>query len=128
MLIFIIRTSDSCSKWVYLVDGVPQGVVLSPLIFSIFIDTVVRNLNCDYHMYAEVLQIYTHADPSIVCTGINFSNEYLRLIGQWASYMDFLVNITKSQAIVIGSQRLLSSISITDLPQLSLNGIVIPFP
>ena len=41
--------------------------------------------------------------------------------------MGLLVNPTKSQAIIIGSQRLLSNINLSELPQLSLNGAVIPF-
>ena len=41
--------------------------------------------------------------------------------------MRLLINPNKSQAIVIGSQRLLSKTVVSDLPQLSLNGTVIPY-
>ena len=78
-------------------------------------------------MYADDLQIYIHTSPSNILTAISSLNADLNLIGEWAQKMGLLVNPTKSQAIIIGSQRLLSNINLSELPQLSLNGAVIPF-
>ena len=90
--------------------GVPQGGVLSPLLFSIFIDTVVKNLRSRpfHHMYADDLHIYIHSDPSTISTAIHDINADLCQIGQWAQKMGLLINPGKSQAIMIGSRRLLS--------------------
>ena len=78
-------------------------------------------------MYADDLQIYIHTSPSNILTAISSLNADLNLIGQWAQKMGLLVNPTKSQAIIIGGQRLLSNTNLSELPQLSLNGAVIPF-
>ena len=69
-----VKTSDTYSEWTDLVAGVPQGGVLSPLLFSIFIDTVVKNLRSRHHMYADDLQIYIHSDPSTISTAIHDNN------------------------------------------------------
>ncbi|MDW0176924.1 MAG: reverse transcriptase family protein [Nitrososphaeraceae archaeon] len=122
-----VKTSNTCSEWTDLVAGVPQGGVLSPLLFSIFIDTVVKNLRSRHHLYADDLQIYIHSDPSSISTAIGDINADLCHIGQWAQKMGLLINPSKSQAIVIGSQRILSKICIPDLPSLSINDTVIPF-
>ena len=78
-------------------------------------------------MYADDLQIYIHTSPSNILTAISYLNADLILIDQWAQKRGLLVNPTKSQAIIIGGQRLLSNTNLSELPQLSLNGAVIPF-
>ena len=105
----------------------PQGGVLSPLLFSVFIDGVVKNIHSSYHLYADDLQIYAHTDLHSIATTINTLNQDLASIGQWACKMGLLVNPNKSQAIIVGSKRLLSKINTPDLPQLTLNGTAIPY-
>ncbi|MDW0176719.1 MAG: reverse transcriptase family protein, partial [Nitrososphaeraceae archaeon] len=122
-----VKTSDTCSEWTDLVTGVPQGGVLSPLLFSLFIDSVVKTLRSNYHLYADDLQIYLHSDPDAISTAIDDINADLYLISQWAQKMGLLINPSKSQAIIIGSQRLVSKINMVNLPQLTLNGTAIPF-
>ena len=78
-------------------------------------------------MYANDLQIYVHSDPNSISSAISDINADLHLIGQWARSMGLLINPNKSQAIIIGSQRLNSKICMSNLPPLTLNGTVIPF-
>ena len=122
-----VKSSDTYSEWTDLTAGVPQGGVLSPLLFSVFIDGVAKNIHSNYHLYADDLQIYAHTDIHSLNTTINTLNEDLASIGQWAHKMGLLVNPNKSQAIIIGSRRLLPKIQISNLPHLILNGSVIPY-
>lgn len=50
-----VRCDEATSDWCDLVAGVPQGGVLSPLLFSIFINTATTVISSNFHLYADDL-------------------------------------------------------------------------
>jgi hypothetical protein len=115
------------SDWVQLVAGVPQGGILSPLLFSLFIGSISQNIRGPFHLYADDLQIYTHFSPQDVVESFALMNENLQYIASWCERNGLLINPAKSQAIIIGSPRLLTSLNRNSLPCLFLNNQLIPF-
>lgn len=62
------------SIWCVLLVGVPQGYIVSPLLFSIFINLITQQLHYAYHLYADDLQLYTQlsvGDISYVIEKVN---------------------------------------------------------
>ncbi|CAH2086749.1 unnamed protein product [Euphydryas editha] len=55
-----VKTNDVSSDWLDLTAGVPQGDVLSPLLFSIFIKNISKAISSPFHLYADDLQIHQH--------------------------------------------------------------------
>ena len=69
------------SQWGRLHAGMPQGSVLGPLLFLIFINDLVDTLETDTHFFPDdmsLLDIYF--DPRLSCLKINRD---LRKIGDW---------------------------------------------
>ncbi|CAG4951495.1 unnamed protein product [Colias eurytheme] len=122
-----IMNDDQYSSWCNLVAGVPQGGVLSPLLFAIFINSLTPHITSLYHMYADDLQIYTHSDAGSLPEAIRATNTDLASISKWSTLFGIQINPRKSQVIIIGSPQLRSKISWADLPPVHLNGIVIPY-
>lgn len=122
-----IRTGQSLSEWCDLEAGVPQGGILSPLLFSLFINMLSPYLHCLYHFYADDLQLYRHTCTLSLDEAVTSLNNDLNQLLSWSKRFGIDVNPNKCQAIIIGSPRQLCKINYSNLALLKYNGSVIPF-
>ncbi|XP_059061639.1 uncharacterized protein LOC131854532 [Achroia grisella] len=122
-----IRIDDALSSWCLTSAGVPQGGVLSPLLFALFISSITSKLQSSYHLYADDLQIYTQAGLVDLTQAISTINDDLRRLSVWSESYGLVVNPSKTQAIIIGSPRYISQISWNDLPPVVFDGVLIEY-
>ena len=121
-----IRVEDTLSSWCDVTAGVPQGGVLSPLLFSLFIHSITSDLSSSYHLYADDLQIYCRAKTSDLSLAIGKINYDLDKICAWSRSFGLNVNPQKTQAIIIGSSRIRSRIDFELLPTIIFDGVQVP--
>ena len=105
----------------------PQGGILSPLLFSIFINHITENLQCAYHLYADDLQLYAQASVENVSCAVSAINSDLAYLSTWCESFGLKVNPNKCQAIIVGSLRTLSKLDTTTLPPVSFDGLAIKY-
>lgn len=122
-----VRIDESYSSWCDIAAGVPQGGILSPLLFAIFINSISQHLSSSFHLYADDLQIYTQAPLGQLHDAIEATNTDLKHIRDWSRSFGLTINPTKTQTIIIGSSRMISKIDWFHLPQVVFEGIPIPF-
>jgi hypothetical protein len=122
-----VRVDRALSDWCDLATGVPQGGILSPLLFSIFINFITPELRCSYHLYADDLQLYDHCNVSDLSVIINKLNLDLLHIQRWSEKFGLFVNPSKCQAIVIGSPQQLGKLNFNSIPAVEFNGTPIPY-
>ncbi|KAG6453237.1 hypothetical protein O3G_MSEX008037 [Manduca sexta] len=122
-----VRIGDIVSSWCNTLAGVPQGGVLSPLLFAIFINSISKNLSSSYHLYADDLQIYSQAPLSELNRAITAVNSDLCAISSWSKRFGLRVNPVKTQVIVIGSSRMVSRLDWAALSPIVFDGVTIPF-
>lgn len=106
-----------------LIRGTPQGSVLSPLLFSLFINDISDGLTCDYHLYADDLQIYASSPISKLDECFERINRDLTQIRLWTAANGLLLNAGKTQGIVIYKYQ----IDTGNLPLLRLGSEPISF-
>ena len=107
---FTVAAGNVSSSPADITCGVPQGSILGPLLFSIYmlpLGQIIRNFDISFHFYADDTQIYLSIDPidSISLTSLTPLTECLTAINSWMSNNYLLLNNNKTEVIVFGPKR-----------------------
>ena len=93
------------SKWEKISAGVPQGSILGPLLFLIYINNISENLESNVKLFADDTSIFSVVfDPNL--SAIKLNNDLLK-IQQWAYQwkMNFNPDPTKQAQELIFSRK-----------------------
>ena len=94
-----VKIGDTFSNWADTRRGVPQGSVLGPMYFNIFINDLFCHIKyAKLNAYADGHQIYSmdpHALEYCICQEVNVAN-------QWYKNNGMIVYETKHQALILG--------------------------
>ena len=87
--------------------GVPQGSIIGPILFVIFINDLASSIDqCSYHLYADdTVLYYSHKDPNIVQSILNAE---LQNLGVWMNRNQLKLNCQKTVSMLFGTRRMLS--------------------
>lgn len=122
-----IRLEEKFSSWCDAIAGVPQGGVLSPLLFAIFINSISNNFSSSYHLYADDLQIYSKAPLDQLSGAVDLINADLNCITTWCRQFGLKINHSKTQVMIVGSSQLISKVDLSTIPSIHFDGVPIPY-
>ena len=106
------------STWQWILSGVPQGSVLGPILFLIYINDIVDQLNCNAYLFADDMKIFnaitTNTDRQDLQSDIN-------TIAQWTNKWQLKLNAEKCKIMTVG-RGLLEQLHTYLLPTGNQNG------
>jgi hypothetical protein len=125
-----VRINDSFSEFLYIVLGVPQGSILGPLLFNIFInDLILSERKSDLCNFADYNIFYASGRSVFYVTSILKTDVYDILY--WFKINQMAANPSKFQVMFLGTKRqyienfIINDISIPVAASIKLLGITI---
>ena len=88
------------SKWCRVISGVPQGSVLGPLLFIIYINDLLENINCNIKQYADDTKLYTTIKE--IDAVVQFKHD-LDSVAEWSNVWQLLFNFSKCKHLQVGN-------------------------
>ncbi|KAF7648737.1 hypothetical protein LDENG_00152550 [Lucifuga dentata] len=119
---FSVNIGNHSSSSVHLNYGVPQGSILGPLLFSIYmlpLGQIVQRHNISFHFYADDTQIYFPLRPGDFNSLVHIL-DCLKDINCWMAHNFLQLNGSESEIIIFGSPSSCDFIS-NGLGPLSIN-------
>ena len=92
------------SNWSTVSAGVPQGSVLGPLLFLIYINDVTENLKSDCLLYADDTSLFDIVDDPV--TSSQKLNNALSKIYDWARKWLVTINPSKTECMTFSAKRI----------------------
>lgn len=91
--------------------GIPQGSILGPILFILYSADIVKSItHCQFHLYADDLQLYYSFVPANCANAVHKVNSDLAQISGWSTSNSLVLNPKKSKFMVIGSRRCLQKL------------------
>ena len=99
--------------------GVPQGSVLRPVLFVLYTTTlsdVIERHSIHHHSFADDMQLRNSAPPHHVSELVQSMQECIHDVKVWMSSNKLKLNDDKTEAMIVSSQRMSTSLPMPDSP------------
>ena len=99
-----VRIGSSISEWLEVIFGVPQGSILGPILFNIFINDLLLTIQeCDICNFAEDNTLYA-CDSNIENVFLRLNSEILTSL-KWFKCNFMVANPAKIQVMFLGTNH-----------------------
>ena len=118
-----VKIGSSFSKFSPVSSGVPQGSVLGPILFNLFVNDITDNLDntTTSKMFADDIKIYSEFDTNTTTCNLQ---THLDLIYKWSSIWQLTISQPKCNILFLGHHEIKRPLNISTFPLRVSNLIV----
>ena len=96
--------ANSSSQWSSVQAGVPQGSILGPLLFLIYINDIVKDIHANICLFADDTSLYIVVENP--ATSANILNNDLERINLWSKRWLVTFNPQKTESMIFSRKRI----------------------
>ena len=123
-----VRIGSTVSSPLSVTHGVPQGAILSPLLFCIYLnDLPLAPQTCHLESYVDDSKVYLSFPIREMDHATQILEEDLYRVTKWCSENQLRINPDKTKFLLVGTQQLLRRLS-TDMTLNFLGKTIKPVP
>ena len=112
-----VRIGDAISDSLPLKYGVPQGSILGPVLFTIYVNDLLSvPAHCKSVCYVDDCKLYLSFRSTDIARVFGYLNDYLREICRWCCQNYLSINPAKTKILLVGVPQLLRQ-----LPPMSIS-------
>lgn len=122
-----VNLENDVSDLIDISFGVPQGSVLGPLLYSLYVNDIGDIFhNSSFHLYADDLQNYLSFQPSDLYNAVSVINDEAKRLVDYARGHNLAINSSKTQVILVGNVKLLNKLPDVK-PSVVIDDVALPY-
>jgi len=94
-----VTLGDTCTEWKEVTSGVPQGSVLGPILFTIYINDIDDNITSKILKFADDTKLIKNVGTA---NDVNILRDDLNKMVRWSEDWQMLFNIDKCKVMHVG--------------------------
>ena len=124
----IVDLNGEPSNYLGTTSGVPQGSSLGPILFLIYINSIVNVIMfCKRGIFADDLQIYLQTSVNDIHESLKKVSADANAVINWARGNGLTPNLMKTKAIIFGSDHYLKILNSLQIYSINIDGSYVPF-
>ena len=103
-----VQVDDRSSAQISTTFGVPQGSILGPVLFNLYVNDLSSTLPSEVvcHQYANDTTMYTHFRPSDFEVGQSVIQDALNNLSDWSLECNLVLNPKKTKVMMLSSAQM----------------------
>ena len=119
----LVQIDDKTSSIETVLFGVPQGPILGPFIFNLYVSDLQKHIKCPCYQYAEDTTFFVHSKTKDLANGVVELNDAISRLGDYSSESNFALNEAKAKWMFVSTCQMSRDHALHDYyPAVSCNG------
>ena len=101
-----VQIDDRRSDMAHVAFGVPQGSILGPVIFNLYVADLQNIVNCQCFQYADDTTLYIHTEVSDLSGATTDIKYNLNCLGEHSNESNLALNATKMKWMLVSTPQM----------------------